>query len=92
MTTCSTSSAKARTAAKHLQPGDLLSSHDGQWIPVAEVFTTGEYETVYNCAVEEYHTYFVGEADRVHASNFHQVVGRKALFRESLRASLLVYA
>ena len=30
---------------------------------VAEVDDTGEYETVYNCHVAEWHTYFVGSAE-----------------------------
>jgi intein/homing endonuclease len=46
--------------ARELQPGDRLSSHDGQWVSVEEVYDTGEYETVYNLQVAEYHTYFVG--------------------------------
>jgi hypothetical protein len=47
-------------ACGDLQPGDLLSSHDGGWIPVAEVYDTGECEGVYNLRVARYHTYFVG--------------------------------
>jgi hypothetical protein len=46
-----------------LQVGDLLSSHDGQWVAVKEVYDTGEYETVYNLRVETFHTYFVGGED-----------------------------
>jgi hypothetical protein len=38
-------------------------SHDGQVVPVREVYDTGEYETVYNLRVAEYHTYFVGNRD-----------------------------
>jgi YD repeat-containing protein len=49
--------------AIELQPGDLLSSHDGQWVPVEEVFDTGEFETVYNVRVADYHTYFVGSEE-----------------------------
>jgi hypothetical protein len=50
---------KGWIAAAALQPGDLLSSHDGQWVPVDEVFDTGEDDAVYNLRVAEYHTYFV---------------------------------
>lgn len=46
-------------AAWRLQPGDLLRSHDGQWVPVGEVFHTGVEEPVYNLRVADYHTYFV---------------------------------
>lgn len=51
---------KGWMACQHLQPGDLLRSHDGLTATVEEVYETGEEETVYNCAVAEYHTYFVG--------------------------------
>ncbi len=47
-----------------LQPGDLLSTRTGgQWAVVEEVYDTGEYETVYNLRVADYHTYFVGGND-----------------------------
>jgi len=49
--------------AAQLQPGDLLSSHDGQWVPVEEVYDTGEPETVYNLRVADFHTYFVGSEE-----------------------------
>ncbi|MFQ3593256.1 MAG: polymorphic toxin-type HINT domain-containing protein [Gemmataceae bacterium] len=48
------------TEARLLQPGDLLCSHDGSTVAVEECYDTGEYETVYNCRVAEWHTYFVG--------------------------------
>jgi hypothetical protein len=32
-------------------------------VAVAEVYDTGQYETVYNCRVAEWHTYFVGGAE-----------------------------
>src|SRR5216683_4473047 len=46
--------------AGDLKIGDLLLSHDGQWLPVEDLFDTGQYETVYNLAIADYHTYFVG--------------------------------
>jgi len=46
--------------ANELAIGDLLSSHDGRWLPVEDLLDTGEYERVYNLRVSEYHTYFVG--------------------------------
>jgi hypothetical protein len=44
-----------------LRAGDALATLGGEWIEVAEAFDTGEYETVYNCRVAEWHTYFVGD-------------------------------
>jgi hypothetical protein len=46
-------------AAGELQPGDLLVSHDGQRVAVAELYDTGTYERVYNLAIRSFHTYFV---------------------------------
>jgi RHS repeat-associated protein len=48
--------------AGELRVGDLLSSHDGRWVPVEAVKDTGVYETVYNLRIADYHTYFVGSA------------------------------
>jgi hypothetical protein len=55
--------AKGWQSACDLQPGDRLSSHDGQWIVVEAVTDSGEVTTVYNFRVAEYHTYFVGSSD-----------------------------
>lgn len=46
-----------------LRPGDLLSSHDGQWVALEGVWDTGEEATVYNLRIAEYHSYFVGARD-----------------------------
>jgi hypothetical protein len=35
----------------------------GQWVAVEEVYDTGEWETVYNLRISDYHTYFVGGED-----------------------------
>jgi hypothetical protein len=43
-----------------LEPGDVLVGRDGETVRVEEVFDTGQYETVYNFRVADYHTYFVG--------------------------------
>jgi large repetitive protein len=51
---------KGWVPAGELLPGDLLSSHDGQWVAVEAVLDTGDYATVYNLRVAEDHTYFVG--------------------------------
>ncbi len=47
-------------AAKDLRTGDVLVSHDGQWRIVEGVADSGRVEAVYNLAVEDDHTYFVG--------------------------------
>ena len=49
--------------ANRLLPGDLLSSDDGQSVAVEDVYDTGEYETLYNIRVADYHTYFVSDED-----------------------------
>jgi hypothetical protein len=49
--------------ASELQVGDLLNSHDGQWVAVEDLLDTSEYETVYNLRITDYHTYFVGSRD-----------------------------
>ena len=54
---------KGWTAAKDLLPGDRLRGHDGRMMAVQEAYATGVEEAVYNCAVEDYHTYFVGGED-----------------------------
>ncbi len=42
-----------------LEIGDLLRSHDGQWLTVEGIADSGQVQTVYNLRVAEYHTYFV---------------------------------
>jgi hypothetical protein len=50
-------------SVSELQAGDLLLWLDGQLVRVEEVCDTGEYETVYNVCVADFHTYFVGCQD-----------------------------
>ena len=51
-------------AAASLEPGWQLSGHDGQWLPVESVRDLpGGSHTVYNFAVHEDHTYFIGRPD-----------------------------
>ena len=45
---------KGWVPASEVQPGDLLSSHDRQWVPVEQVLDTGDYETVYNLRVADF--------------------------------------
>lgn len=54
---------KGWVAAQYLKPGDKMRSHDGRTVEVEEVVDTGVQETVYNCRVADYHTYFVGSAE-----------------------------
>ena len=51
---------KAWMAAKDLEAGDRLRSHDGKWVAVGAATDSGDLATVYNVRVAEYHTYFVG--------------------------------
>jgi hypothetical protein len=51
---------KGWVPAGELQEGDLFSTHEGRWVAAEGVYDTGEYGTVYNLRVAEYHTYFVG--------------------------------
>jgi RHS repeat-associated protein len=46
--------------AQFLEPGDVLLSHDGSGVEVLSVSATSELAPMYNFAVEEYHTYFIG--------------------------------
>jgi hypothetical protein len=52
---------KGWTVVRLLQKGDLLRSHDGQYVAVDGWEDLNEYVTVYNLEVEGDHTYFVGE-------------------------------
>ncbi len=54
---------KGWVPAQELKPGDLLSTHTGEWIAVDDILETGEAETVYNFRVADWHTYFVGDVD-----------------------------
>ena len=49
--------------AGDLKKDDRLLGHDGQWVTVEEVYDTGEWETVYNLRISDYHTYFVSDWD-----------------------------
>jgi hypothetical protein len=49
--------------ASALSEGDLLKSHDGQFVGVDDIAVTDEVTTVYNMRIAEYHTYFVGDVD-----------------------------
>ena len=49
--------------AHNLQPGDRFLGHDNQVVTVEEVTDTGEWKTVYNFRVADFHTYFVGGWD-----------------------------
>jgi hypothetical protein len=44
-----------------MKVGDRLLSESGAWVTVEAVESTGEWATVYNLRVADYHTYFVGD-------------------------------
>ncbi|TGL25286.1 hypothetical protein EHQ47_04965, partial [Leptospira bourretii] len=48
--------------AKDLHPGDVALGADGRELTITDITIEEREETVYNFEVEEYHTYFVGEA------------------------------
>jgi intein/homing endonuclease len=50
-------------ACQDLKIGDRLLSADGTTVTVEDLFDTGEYETVYNLRIQDYHTYFVGREE-----------------------------
>jgi hypothetical protein len=54
---------KGWVQAHHVEPGDRFRGDDGRMVTAEEVLDTGVQEGVYNCAVEDYHTYFVGGED-----------------------------
>jgi hypothetical protein len=67
---------KGWTQAGVLEPGDRLRTANG-WTIVTELFDTGDYETVYNVRVADYHTYFVSDhpaGDGVWAHNTYDLV------------------
>jgi hypothetical protein len=49
--------------ASELNAGNVLLSHDSQCMTIQEVTATGDYATVYNLRIADYHTYFVGSSD-----------------------------
>jgi len=61
--------------AGELKLGELLSSHDGQWVAVEDLLDTGEWETVYNLRVADYHTYFVGSREWQFSAWAHNLYG-----------------
>jgi len=48
--------------ARMLRLGDELQPSDGRWLTCEGVAYSGRVESVYNMEVEDYHTYFVGDA------------------------------
>jgi hypothetical protein len=54
---------KGWTPTRELEIGDRFRSHDGRMVAVEEVGDSGTWEKVYNCAVEDWRTYFVGGED-----------------------------
>jgi hypothetical protein len=50
-------------SAGELQAGDRLLGPNGEFVAVEEIFDTGEFDTVYNIRVADFHTYFVGSEE-----------------------------
>jgi hypothetical protein len=50
---------KGFVPAHAIQSGDRFRSNDGRMVAVEKVYETDAVEMVYNCVVEDYHTYFV---------------------------------
>jgi hypothetical protein len=47
-------------ACHHLQVGDKLLCEDGSFVVLEGIRDTGDWETVYNLRIANFHTYFVG--------------------------------
>jgi hypothetical protein len=52
---------KGWKSAENLKVGEELRSHDGRWVALEDAWDSGQVVPVYNCAVEDFHTYFVGD-------------------------------
>jgi len=53
---------KGWTPAGEIKSGDVIRTEEG-WVPVSESKDTGQWETVYNLRVADFHTYFVGRPE-----------------------------
>jgi Pretoxin HINT domain len=54
---------KGWTPAMALKIGDMLTTPDGQLVPVEGVANSGAVETVYNWRIADHHTYFVSATE-----------------------------
>lgn len=45
----------------YLEIGDILTTFDGQFLPIQDIIVKEEETTVYNFEVEDFHTYFVSK-------------------------------
>lgn len=62
------------TPAGELQPGQLLSTATGGWLPVELITNAHQSVPVYNFSVSNSHTYFIAPRDAAHlASSFRMV-------------------
>ena len=52
---------KGWVETKDLETGDILTTYDGQELPIDDILVKEEKVTVYNFEVADYHTYFVSE-------------------------------
>lgn len=60
-------------AAKNLKPGDKVVTKDGRIGTVKAVNAASGLHTVHNFAVEDHHTYFVGDGPGVWVHNVYDV-------------------
>jgi len=80
------------TPTHELRVGDRLRCEDGSYATVDAVRETGEWETVYNVRIADFHTYFVGCAEwgfSVWAHNTYETLpsGRRAGSYGELRSA-----
>ncbi len=71
-------------AVRELKAGDTLLCEDGVWRCVDGVRDTGEWQTVYNLRVADYHTYFVGTEEwgfSVWSHNAYRVEANRLAYR-----------
>ena len=54
---------KGWVQACELKKDDMLLTLEGDWAAIEDVSDTGQFETVHNLMVADYHTYFVGNPD-----------------------------
>jgi hypothetical protein len=54
---------KGWVAARELEAGDRLRTHDGRMAAVEQAYNSSVFEPVFNCSVADHHTYFVGDEE-----------------------------
>src|SRR5262249_8906884 len=75
---------KGWVALSQIAAGERVWTEASGWVTVEAVEETGEWETVYNFQIADYHTYFVGDADWGFAVWAHNTC-TESTFRQVLR-------